>query len=147
VAGAAVSGLLVPVAARVYSVDALQAGMQQAPRAWIGRAVLVRGRITGYGGWDCSGAALISCRHIWLQLQPSDAGSSAIPAALAASLPPGLRPLPPFGLTPSATLSRLPIIGPALAGWDGSRTLRLRLTSVAGPCMRSGSCIGGVLTP
>jgi len=156
---AALAGVIVGLVSpslRVYSVDEVQAGLRQQPRAWVGRTVLIRGWSNSFSGQGCplwrpvsrsSPSLFTSCKKTWLLLTPTFPSSS--PAAFPVLLP---RTGPDLTLTtrdPSLIagigLHMLPVIGPTLFHWSGSRTLRVKLTIDAPSCESMSPC--GVLVP
>jgi hypothetical protein len=140
---------------RVYAVDEVQAGLNQQPRLWAGRTILVRGWSTSWGGTGCPApphnspvSSPLSCGVAWLMLTPTFpyAGSAPFPVLLPRTGPdPTHLDLP---LSVGMGLHALPIVGPTLFRWSGSRTLRIKLTTSNGQlCGGPPPCPGEVLVP
>jgi len=145
---------LVSPSPRVYSVDEVQAGLRQQPRAWVGRTVLVRGWSNSSSGQGCppwgpgprsSPSLFASCKKTWLLLTPAfpSPGPATFPVLLPRTGPDlTARDLP---LIAGMGLHMLPVVGPTLFHWSGSRTLRVKLTIDAPSCGSMPPC--GVLVP
>ena len=139
---AAILGFFAPTA-RVYTVDEVQAGMRQDPRAWVGHTILVRGWSNSSGGRGCAPfrpgsrqmpSLFASCAMAWLMLTPTFPSSSPTPFPV---LLPRTGPDPTrldLPLSAGMGLHTLPVVGPTLFRWSGSRTLRVRLTTAAHLC-------------
>ncbi len=151
---AAVVGLVRP-SLGVYSVDEVQAGLRQQPHAWVGRTVLVRGWSNSSSGAGCapfrpnsranSFSLFKSCKKSWLLLTPTFPFSG--PATFLVLLPqsgPDLTAINP-GVDLGMGLRMLPVVGPTLFRWSGSRTFRVRLTADVPSCDNMPPC--GVLVP
>jgi hypothetical protein len=153
----AVVGIVTP-SPRVYAVAEVQAGVRQNPRAWVGRTVLVRGWSNSSSGQGCAPfrptahqfpSLVASCKRAWLTLTPTFP-SPSVPSA-ATEFPvllPRTGPDPThldLPLSAGMGLHTLPVVGPTVFRWSGSRTLRVRVTMNASLCDNLPPC--GVLVP
>ncbi len=152
---AAVAVGLIRPSLGIYSVGQVQAGLRQQPRAWVGRTVLVRGWSNSSSGAGCapfgpnSPATFLSvfksCKKSWLLLSPTFPFSD--PATFLVFLPPWGPDLTDINSSENLgmDLRMLPVVGPTLFRWGGSRVLRVRLTMDMPSCDNMPPC--GVLVP
>ena len=148
-------GLATP-SPHVYTVDEIQAGVQQHPRAWLGRTVLVRGWSNNAAGMGCTartpapGLPVISpasCIRAWIMLTPAFPYTG--PPALAFSVLLARGSTVPTQVDEMTALvmglHTVPGMGSSLFRWSGSRTLRVRVTTSAALCATPPPC--GVQVP
>jgi len=148
-------GLATP-SPRVYTVDEVQAGVQQRPRAWLGRTVLVRGWSDSAVGMGCTARtpgprvsviSPASCTRAWIMLTPAfpytgpPALDFSVLLARRSTVPTQVDELTSMALG----LHTLPGMGASLFRWSGSRTLRVRVTTSTTLCANPPPC--GVQVP
>lgn len=148
-------GLVAP-SPRIYSVDEVQTGLQRQPGAWAGRTILIRGWSNSASGVGCvmprPGARGLyslwaTCKRAWLMLTPGfpAQGPETFPVLLPRTGPDLTRA--DLLVEAGMGLHTLPVVGPTLFRWGGSRTLRVHLTLSAGCATTRPPCPGGVLIP
>jgi len=138
-------------ASRVYTVDEVQAGLHRQPRLWIGRTILIRGWSNSWGGTGCPVpprntpiSSPLSCGAAWLMLTPTFPYTGSAPLLRHG---PDLTRLD-LPLSVGMGLHTLPVVGPTLFRWSGSRMVRVTLTTSNGVlCGGPPPCPGGVQAP
>jgi len=143
---ATLAGRVAP-STRVYTVGEVQAGLRLRQGAWAGRTVTVRGWISGGGGMNCAAPVETSCRVRWVRLA-SDATPNGLAPEVDVTLPRGVRAESLYSAGFGALLARLPLVGPGLFRWSGSKTVRVRLLATSPTCAGTlAPCAGGALVP